>query len=152
MITEVISVTSLQSFFTKIAILLIAYFTPVAEMINIMLIFLTVDTISGIWASVKTGHKFESYRLRKTVYKFIWYTVSVMLAWMMEHTFKIEWSNLASITAGFICFVELKSVFENISVITGDPVFLRIIKIFKKKGSETIQEISEDDKNSSENG
>lgn len=152
MITEIISVTSLQSFFTKIAILLIAYFTPVAEMINIMLIFLTVDTISGIWASVKIGNKFKSYRLRKTVYKFIWYTVSVMLAWMMEHTFKIEWSNLASITAGFICFVELKSVFENISVITGDPVFLRIIKIFKKKGSETIQEISEDDKNSNENG
>ncbi len=152
MLINQLCITPAQSFLTKLAIGIISYFTPISEMVNVMLIFLAVDTISGIWASLKSGQKIESHKLRKTVYKFIWYTVAVMLSWMMEKTFKIEWSNIASITAGFICFVELKSVFENISRITGDPVFLRIIKLFKKKGAETIQELGEDDQNINSNG
>jgi len=140
------SSTSFNSFFAKFGILFVSYFTPISEMIHVMLIFLVLDTISGIWASLKEGEKLQSNKLRKTVYKFLWYTVAVMLSWMMEKTFSImDWSNLASIVAGFICFVELKSVFENITRITGDPLFLRIIKIFKKKGKETLGDIIEDD-------
>ena len=145
MLTESISAATFQSFFTKVLIMILAYFTPIAEMIHVMLIFLTIDTISGIWASLKSKEKFESGKLRKTVSKFLCYTVAVMAAWMMEKTFNINWSNLASITGGFICFVELKSIFENIARITGEPVFIKILKIFKRKGAETIQEIGEDD-------
>jgi len=138
-------ISFITSFRAKFAIMFIAYFTPIAEMVHVMLIFLALDTISGICASLKCGAKLESHRLRKTVYKFVWYTVAVMVAWMMEHTFKIEWCHLAAITAGFICFVELKSIFENITKITGDPVFMRIMRTFKKKGSETIQDIVADE-------
>lgn len=147
MLTKIIcSFGSLNSLLTKAGILFISYFTPISEMIHVMLIFLALDTISGIWASLKEGEKLQSNKLRKTVYKFLWYTVAVMLSWMMEKTFSVmDWTNLASIVAGFICFVELKSVFENITRITGDPLFLRIIKIFKKKSQETLGDITEDD-------
>ena len=151
MIIENICASTLQSFCTKVAILFVAYFTPISEMIHVMLIFLLIDTVSGIWASLKAGQKIESHKLRKTVFKFLWYTIAVMIAWMMEHTFNISWSSLASLTAGFICFIELKSVFENITLITGDPIFMRILNIFKKKGSETIKEIG-DDETTKENG
>jgi hypothetical protein len=151
MIPENVLACSLQSLLTKIAILLIAYFTPIAEMVHVMLIFLALDTISGIWASLKAGQKLESHKLRKTVYKFLWYTVAVMVSWMMEKTFEMTWSHLSALTSGFICFVELKSIFENITKITGDPVFMRILKTFKHKSSETLRDIVEDDK-PSENG
>jgi phage-related holin len=144
---------SLHSFLTKIAILVIAYFTPIAEMVHVMLIFLALDMISGIWASVKAGQKIKSHKLRQTVYKFLWYTIAVMTSWMMEKTFNLSLLNLACVTAGFICFVELKSIFENITRITGDPVFMRILKTFKHKGSETIRDIVEDDdNNTTDNG
>lgn len=144
MIKEVL-VIGKSSWIAQLFVMIIAYFTPIQEIIHVMLIFLAIDTISGIWASLKEKEKFESGKLRKTVFKFLWYTVAVMLAWMMEKTFKLGWANLASITGGFICFVELKSIFENITRITDEPVFMKILRIFKRKGAETIQEINEDE-------
>jgi phage-related holin len=151
MLPETLCFSSLKSVFVKLALLVIAYFTPIAEMVIVMLIFLLLDTISGIWASLKKGEKLESHKLRKTVYKIIWYTVAVMLSWMMEKTFSLTWSNLASLVCGFICFVELKSIFENVTSITNEPVFMKILKIIKRKGSETITEIGEDNDTSTNN-
>lgn len=150
MINESIISSVFSSFLCKIGILLIAYFTPIKEIIHVMFFFLAIDTISGVWASVKSGNKVESRKLRKTVYKFIWYTVAVIASFMMETTFHLSWTNFASIVGGFICFVELKSIFENVTVITGDPIFKNIIKILKKKSSETIDEIS-DEPNANQN-
>lgn len=144
MLSENIFLMSLNSLWSKIAILFIAYFTPIAEMVHVMLIFLVLDTISGIWASLKEGGKIESNKLRKTVLKFLWYTLSVMAAWMMERTFRLSWTSLASLTAGFICFVELKSIFENVTRITNEPIFRRILKLLKRKSTETISEITDD--------
>ncbi|MEI6901360.1 MAG: phage holin family protein [Bacteroidota bacterium] len=145
MITETICASSIKSLSLKLALLAIAYFTPIAEMVIVMLIFLLFDTITGIWASLKKGEKLESHKLRKTVYKIICYTLAVMLSWMMEKTFSLTWSNLANLVCGFICFVELKSIFENITRITNEPVFMKILKIIKRKGAETIREIGEED-------
>jgi len=145
MLPENICAISLSSLWSKFAILFVAYFTPIAEMVHVMLIFLALDTISGIWASLKEGGKLESNKLRKTVLKFMWYTIAVMSAWMMEHTFKLSWTSIASLTAGFICFVELKSIFENVTRITNEPIFKRILKLLKKKSTETITEITDPD-------
>ena len=142
MIPESIYAISSSQIWSKLTILFVAYFTPIAEMVHVMLIFLAIDTIAGIWASLKEGNKLQSSKLRKTVFKFLWYTIAVMLAWMMEHTFKMSWSNLACLTAGFICFVELKSIFENITRITNEPIFRRILNLLKKKSSSSISEIT----------
>ncbi|MEI7723476.1 MAG: phage holin family protein [Bacteroidota bacterium] len=144
MIPENICAVTFNSLLTKVAILFISYFAPISEMIHVMLIFLLFDTVSGIWASIKEGNAIESHKLRKTVLKFLWYTVAVMAAWMMEHTFDLTWVRLASLTAGFICFVELKSMFENITRITNEPIFKRILKLLKRKSTETISEITDD--------
>ncbi len=145
MIPENICFASFHSLVTKFIILFISYFTPIAEMVHVMLIFLAFDTISGIWASLKSGEKLESHKLRKTVYKFVWYSIAVMACWMMEHTFSLSWSNLSSLIAGFICFVELKSIFENITRITNEPIFMKILNIFKRKTTETIRDIAENE-------
>ena len=144
MVTKLIYIATCPPWLAKILIFVIAYFTPIREMIHVMLIFLAVDFISGVWAARKEKKIIESIKLRHTVYKFIWYTVAVMVSWMMETTFKLGWTNLASIVAGFICFVELKSIFENITRITNEQVFKRISKMIQKKGSEIIKKIGDD--------
>ena len=145
MFAENFCAITFNSFWSKLAILFIAYFTPIAEMVHVMLFFLALDTLSGIWASLKEGNKLESNKLRKTVLKFLWYTIAVMSAWMMEHTFNLSWSNIAAITAGFICFIELKSIFENITRITNEPIFRRILKLLKRKSTETVSEITDEE-------
>ena len=139
---SIILANALNSFWGKLAILFVSYFTPIKEIVHVMLIFLAMDTISGIWASLKGGDKLQSSKLRTTVYKFLWYTVAVMLSLMMEKTFGFSWTRLAALVGGFICSVELVSIFENISKITGDPIFARIVRVIKKKSSETIQEVT----------
>lgn len=135
-----------SDFWAKLGIAAISYFTPIKGIVNVMLIFLLVDTLSGIWASKKAGDKFSASKLYKVVSKFIWYTVAVMLCLMMEREFQLYWTNLSSIVGGVICFVELKSIFENITRITGDPIFNKIVQVIRRKGSETIQEIGDEDK------
>jgi phage-related holin len=152
MIYENILSFSIQSFWCKVAVLFVSYFTPIREIVHVMLIFLFIDTISGIWASLKSGEKLESSKLRKTVYKFLWYTIAVMCSLMMERTFGPSWLRLASIVGGFICSVELTSIFENIARITGDPIFRRLIRIIKKKSAETVQEVSQDENSEIKSG
>jgi phage-related holin len=111
----------------------LSYFAPIATIIHVMFIFILIDLISGLWAAKKAKIPIESLKMRKTVTKLIWYMVAVIMAHMMECTFGLNWAHLAQITGGFICMVEIKSVFENITKITNEPVFVRIYKVFEKK-------------------
>ena len=136
---------SLADGLSKLAVLLISYFAPVKEIVHVMLIFILIDFISGVWAAKKRKETLESRKFRKTLTKFLWYTVALILSFMMEKTFNLSWSNLSGIIGGFICFIELKSIFENITHITGEPIFLKILHIIRKRGSETIGDLSDRD-------
>jgi len=138
---------SLADGLSKLAVLLISYFAPVKEIVHVMLIFILIDFISGVWAARKRKETLESRKLRKTLTKFLWYTVALILSYMMEKTFNLSWSNLSGIIGGFICFIELKSIFENITHITGEPIFMKILGLIRKRGSETIGDLSESDSN-----
>ena len=141
MMTRWITYQETSGILAKIGIAFVAYFTPIAPIAHTMVMFLFADTVSGVWAARKSGIPIESRKLRKAVYKFIWYTVAMLASYRMEVTFHLCWTNLSSVIGGFICFVELKSIFENITKITNEPVFMRILKIFKKKSTETINEV-----------
>jgi toxin secretion/phage lysis holin len=128
--------TSYSKLWMAFGAFMLSYFSPIKEIVHVMIIFLAVDTISGVWAAYKSGEAIESHKLRKTVYKLIWYTAAVMLTHMAETCFSLQWSSMTKIVAAFICFVELKSIFENIARITDEPVFKRLSRMFKKKTDE----------------
>ncbi|MFZ4400609.1 MAG: phage holin family protein [Bacteroidales bacterium] len=127
-----------SNLFIKIFTFVLSYFAPIATIIHVMLIFILIDLISGIWAAKKANIPIESSKMRKTVSKLIWYMVAVIMAHMMENTFAMQWSHMAQICGGFICMVEIKSVFENISKITNEPVFIKLYKLFEKKAKDTV--------------
>lgn len=123
---------------TKFLFFLGSYFAPIATIIHVMLVFILIDLLSAIWAALKNKEKIESHKMRKTVVKMFWYIAAVVMTHMMEVTFNLQFAHLAQITGGFICMVEIKSVFENITKITNEPVFIKIYKLFEKKAKETI--------------
>lgn len=123
---------------TKIFFFIISYFAPISTIIHVMLVFIFFDFVSGVWASCKNKEKIESKRMRKTITKIIWYIVAIFMAHMMEVTFSLQFLHLAQIVGGFICMVEIKSVFENITKITNEPIFMKIYKLFEKKAKDNF--------------
>ena len=139
--------------YSKLQLLLtfiLSYFAPIATIIHVMLIFILIDCLSAIWAARKNNIPIESRKMRKTVIKMFWYIMAVLMAHTMEVTFNLQFAHLAQISGGFVCMVEIKSVFENITKITNEPVFMKIYKLFEKKAADSINlNNKENDRNDS---
>jgi phage-related holin len=116
---------STHTILSSFCIAALAYFQDLATLIPVLLVFLTVDFFTGIYASCKLGVKIESHKLRKSIEKFVLYSVSVILALIFQTEF-FEWANLARIVAGFIVSVELFSIYENVQKVTGLNINSRV--------------------------
>lgn len=109
---------------------ILAYFAPLTSMIHVVLVFIAVDFLTGIYAAYRNKIKIESHKLRKTIEKFVLYTCSIIIGYMFQTEFA-GWSNLAQIIAGFIAMTELISVYENITRITGLDILTKIRSLLK---------------------
>ena len=114
-----------------------AYFTPIGMVILVIIIFVTVDFLTGILASRKLKIPVKSKNMRATVTKLLCYFITIVLAFLIQkEIIKYEWFEIMNISAGFIVLAEFKSVNENLEVLTGNPIFSTIFKainnIFKK--------------------
>ena len=114
-----------SSSFIKLCVAVMAYFAPVSSMIHLVLIFITIDFLTGIYASYRNKTKIVSHRLRNTVEKFVLYSSAILLGWMFQVEFA-NWANLAQIIAGFIAGSELISIYENINHITGLNILSKV--------------------------
>lgn len=131
----------------KMILALVAYFSPVSEIFVLMLGFVAVDLITGIAASSHRHVPRSSRRLRKSVLKLICYIGAVLMAFWAEQVLDVDWMAPHRLVAGFICAVEFLSILENFAVITGHPVFIKIIKLIRGRSSgDVLQEII-DEKN-----
>lgn len=117
---------SLYDFILKMFAFVVLYLTPISNYIHIVLILLLIDNISGIWASLHEGEKFTAFKLRKTVTKFVWYAVAIIVGYLLQNLFN-QGSNLARIVAIYLAATETKSIYENIARITGMDVFKNIL-------------------------
>jgi phage-related holin len=107
------------------------------------LIFVVVDFITGIYASLIEGQLITSNKMQKTVIKFITYATAIFLLHGID-VYLISFTKLylARIGATLICGIELYSIFENIYRATNNPVF-KILTQFtlKKIGEQTGVEV-----------
>lgn len=112
----------------------IAFLEPINVLFLWLLIFIMVDFISGIYASLIEGNYVTSHKMQKTVVKFVMYATALFLlhgidAYMITFT-KLY---LARIGCTLICGIELYSIFENCYRITGNPVFKILTQFTLKK-------------------
>lgn len=121
-----------EHFFEKSLMALIAYFAPISSMVHVVLAFVLIDFLVGMYASYRTKTPIISSKLRKTIEKLVFYTVSIMIAHMFQLHF-MDWFNISQIVAGFIAATELLSIYENIRKVTKLDVFKRIIDTIKEQ-------------------
>ena len=115
----------------------ISFFEPINTLILWVLIFILVDMITGIWASIKEGKIISSHGMQRTVVKFLMYSVSVILLQGIDaYMLTFLECYLAKTGCTIICGIELYSIFENCYRITENKVF-RVMTQF------TLQKIKE---------
>jgi phage-related holin len=123
----------------------IAFLEPINVLFLWLLIFIMVDFISGIYASLIEGNFVTSHKMQKTVIKFVMYSTALFLLHGID-VYMITFAKLylARIGCTLICGIELYSIFENCYRITGNPVF-KILTQFTLKKIEENTGVSKDE-------
>jgi hypothetical protein len=96
---------------------------PLSPYIGLTLGLCMADLYTGIRASKKPVH---SRGLRRSVEKFVLYVVAILLAEGMGHVFFASNQFLTYAVAFIVCSIEFKSNLENISIITGQPLWRQL--------------------------
>ena len=113
------------------------FLEPLWVLVLWFLIFVVVDMITGISASIKEHKPVTSKRMQKTVQKFIMYATCILLLHAIDEYMilfvKLDFCNIAS---AIICGIELYSVFENCYKATGNIVFKVLTQFTKKEVEE----------------
>lgn len=105
-----------------------AYFAGITPLVAVVLIFVLLDLITGVYAAYRNKIKIESHKLRKTVEKLVFYTIAILAAFGFEK-YLADWTHLTQIIAGFIASIELISIFENISLITNVNIVSKLKEV-----------------------
>ena len=121
-----------ESTFFKLAFTAVAYFSPVSSLVHLVLIFIAIDFATAMYNCWKNKVKIESNKLRKTVEKFVLYSIAILLAWGFQQEVA-QWSNLCQVVSGFIAATELISIYENIGKITGLDLLSAVRDIINSK-------------------
>ena len=116
---------------------LLLYFEPIKDLYLLMVIVVVMDFMTGIGASVKHKIPRSSSRLKNSVIKCFCYFGAVFVFWQFEIRLGLEHViGSYKIVAGFIAIVETISILENMAVITGNPIFLKIVRLIRGKARE----------------
>jgi len=126
-----------------IAALLIAItaiLTPAVPIIILTGVLIFSDTATGIWAAVKRKEKITSRALGRTATKIVLYSAVILLTFGFEVFFPaLQYVHMGQIASGYICLVELKSIYENVSDITGLDVWSHLVGKIEKLRSSNIK-------------
>lgn len=126
-----------------IAALLIAItaiLTPAVPIIIFTGVLIFSDTATGIWAAVKRGEKITSRALGRTATKIVLYSAVILLTFGFEVFFPaLQYVHMGQIASGYICLVELKSIYENVSDITGLDIWSHLVGKIEKLRSSNIK-------------
>jgi hypothetical protein len=138
---------------TKLALMLasiIAVVTPVFPMVYIAVLAILIDTVFGIWRSVKLGgwNSVRSRRLSHVISKSLLYSGAIVFMFLLEkyiaadivaHFISIDLI-MTKITAFFCVVVEIKSINESYESVTGKNV-LKSLREFITRAKEEADKL-----------
>jgi len=105
---------------------LLSYFTPALPLMFSIGLLVLLDMITGIQKAKKLGEEVTSKKMRPTVTKGLGYMCAILAALVFENV--IPGLETTKIVAGLIAVIEVKSLDENVRVITGKSLFKQFTK------------------------
>ena len=129
---------------------IIAVVSPVFPMVYIAVLAILIDTVFGIWRSVKIGgwNSVRSRRLSHVISKSLLYSGAIVFMFLLEkyiaadiiaHFISIDLI-MTKITAFFCVVVEIKSINESYESVTGKNV-LKSLREFITRAKEEADKL-----------
>lgn len=110
----------------------LAVFAPIKMVIISVGVVIFADMFFGIWAAHKRGEKITSAAMRRTITKMFTYQGAILTGYLGETYLLSEIIPVVKLISGIIGLVEIKSLLENISEISG----LNFKSVIKMLGSD----------------
>lgn len=133
-------VNNIQGFICGAISGLLAFAAPMKASFMTLFAVILFDLITGVWASRISNKAISSRRMRESVRKTVGYFEVIFILFIVERGFEFDFGTYRFV-GGFICFIEIISILENTSIITGNKVFMSIIKLLRGKAQATYGEI-----------
>lgn len=120
--------------------------SPVQPMVLVAILAIFIDTIFGVWRSVKQGgwSSFKSRRLSDTIGKSLLYSGGIVFAFLIEkfiagdiiaHFISVELI-MTKFVAFFCVVVEVKSINESYESVTGKNILAAMRRFVTRSKSE----------------
>lgn len=119
----------------EVVAFLVLFFAPIQEAIFAVGFLIMADTFTGIWASWKKGgvESITSRKAGRIITKLILYPTAIIVAKVAENYLAPDLP-LIKITTGIVATVEVKSIYEKISMLLGFNLWDKVKKaIWKDK-------------------
>lgn len=100
-----------------------AALSPLEGILWAVVALVTLDLLLGIVAAYKRKEPLESNKLKRTVVKLLVYQLTIIVSYGTMHYLTGPEIPLLKIVTSIIGLTEVKSVLENLAVITGNPIF-----------------------------
>lgn len=125
------------------AVVLIAFFTPIKWLIVGVMALIFFDTITGVYKAYKTGEKVTSRRFSNIISKFVLYNIAIIAGYILQLMVGVDWIPLAKLISVSISLTELKSIAENINIVTGIDLWKFILSYLKRNTDQFSQSVNE---------
>jgi hypothetical protein len=117
---------------------LFIYLTPLHGNLVTVYLLLVCDLVSGVTKARKNNESITAAKLTKTLYKFFFYTLIIVVAFQIDlHTFLSTSLYLTRIVCYYIVLIEFQSNAENVSAITGTDLWVlikdKVTEVFNTK-------------------
>ena len=109
---------------------------PIIPMILTLGLLIFVDTVLGVWASIKQKKPIVSPKAERVIIKGFIYIVVVGTLFMVEKHIWNDFFGASRVAASGIAIYECLSILENAGIILGEPVFEKIIKRLGSKNKD----------------
>lgn len=124
---------TIYSFIIGVFTAIFGYFSPIKDIVNLLLLFFILDVLIGFWASRKLyGERFMvSIVWKHTIPRMILSLILIIGAYMWDSTYQQEYVSTYKIIGWFISGLLLYSIAENAYCITRWTMFKKIGKAIK---------------------
>lgn len=112
---------------------IISIFLPIKAMAIAALVATLIDLVLGVMAAKKQGIPITSSGLKQTIIKIFVYEIALILGFIIQKYLMQNSIPLTNLISTLIGCTELKSVAENLEIISGQPFLAALIQIITNK-------------------
>lgn len=133
----------LKSRLESLLLTAVAFLTPLTGVLATTLILIVLDLITGLLAARKEGSPVTSFGLKRTVMKLLVYELALVLAYITGLYLTGPEIPVLQLASSLIGLTELKSIYENLSIISGDKLLSTLVTTLQRTSSNNKGEDSE---------